>query len=254
MKIMLVLNQSTDHGMWRRIKVFPFNIKFCKQNIDDFDPNNPYERLADPNLGRDWADDEDVKSAYLSIMIYYYESLMSNYDGIVQNVPHPHIKRETEKHRNSQDHINNFINMKIVKTNEPDSEITLNSLVDSYKKWYESRYPTDKSYTKGLRQEFTNSKLSKIFTKTTNTRKEKIIKGYRILEDNEEPSLDETYFTDLNNKNTSNNPSHNNTQKESAEEFYNRICREYDLQHKKPISEKQLLQEQGFYSESDIVV
>jgi putative DNA primase/helicase len=38
---------ATDHGTWRRIKRVPMKIKFCKENVDEFDSKNPHERIAD---------------------------------------------------------------------------------------------------------------------------------------------------------------------------------------------------------------
>lgn len=91
---------ATDHGTWRRIKRVPMKIKFCKENSDKFDPNNPLERIADPSIVQEWPGKKEVKEAFLSILGYYYESLQSNYKRIVENVPHMNINIETEYFRN----------------------------------------------------------------------------------------------------------------------------------------------------------
>jgi hypothetical protein len=219
---------SNDHGTWRRNKVIGAKIKFCKKNIDDFNPDSPYEREADPSLARDWGEDPDVQSSYLSIISYYYSSLYKNYDGIVENVPHPHIRKDTEEYRNKQDHINNFISMKIIKSNDADSEITMNMLIDKYSRWYESLNPDDKTFKKGLQQTFENSKLSKIMNPT---RIGKIIKGYRILENGEKPEEDEEYFTEIYNVNPKKYRLQSNII-ETGEELWARLCNEHDLRKK----------------------
>jgi phage/plasmid-associated DNA primase len=234
---------SNDHGMWRRIKIVPAKMKFCKKNVDELDKNNPYEREADLSLARDWSEDEDVQASYLGLMAYYYESLQKNYNGVVENVPHPHIKQATESYRNKQDHINNFINMKIVKTSDTDSEITMDLLIEKYSRWYESLHPDDKSFKKGLQQVFENSKLSNVFT---NTEIGKIIKGYRILDNNERLSEGEVYFKDIFKINNNQVPI-NKIKKETSLEFYERLCKEFDsnqiIKNNKNLSEKKKINE-----------
>ena len=194
------------------------------KNVDDFDEKNKYEREADVSLARDWGEDPEVQSSYLSLMAYYYSSLCRNYNSIVENVPHPNIQKETASYRNGQDHINNFISMKIVKTLDSEDEITMNMLIEKYSKWYESLHPDDKAFKKGLQQTFENSILSSIMT---NTRIGKVIKGYRIL-DSDKPEEGEEYYTDLlGNKNKNKIKVH--MQSENAEQLYKRLCEEYDM-------------------------
>ncbi len=229
---------SNDHGMWRRIKIVPAKMKFCKKNMDEYDENNPYEREADLSLGRDWSEDPDVQSAHLSLMTYFYSSLHTNYDGIVENVPHPHIKKETENYRNKQDHINNFISMRIVKSVDASDELTIDALIEKYSRWYESLNPDDKMFKKGLQQAFENSSLAGIMS---NTRSGKIIKGYRILEGSDKPEAGERYFSDISKKTKKVN-NIVEVESENAQELWERLCREYDQkkQNVQPIKKKSL--------------
>jgi hypothetical protein len=214
---------STDHGTWRRLKKVPMKIKFCKKNVDHYDEKNPYERIADPSMGSTWPDNKEVLSAFMGILCHYYESLRRNYDGIVENVPHPHIKEETERFRNRQDKINNFINIRIVKTVDEDLEVPMSEVLEKYSRWYNSLYPDDKDYKKSLTLQFENSKLTKIIIKN---KLGSFIKGYRVLDNNETPDEGEEYFIDLfMDKKTEKT---HKIKSETSDEFYRRICRDFD--------------------------
>lgn len=229
---------GNDHGTWRRLKRITMRIKFCKKNVDNYNENNPHERIADASMGSQWPEDPEVKSAFLSILCHYYESLQNKYNGIVENVPHPNIKIETEAFRDRQDRINHFINIRFVKTTDPTHQIDMPTIIEKYTKWYDSLYPDDKEYKKSVGGQFENSKLSKIFEKT------KVgicIKGYRILDTGAEPEEDEQFFMDIftikKNKDIVNVV-------ESAVDFHARLCIEYSQEqislnekHKKEMQE-----------------
>lgn len=213
---------GTDHGTWRRLKYFRFKIKFCDPAVDDYDPSNPYERLADPEVGSDWTENPEILGLYLGIMVWYYASLQINYKGKVQNVPHNHIKKETEDFRNRQDTLNNFINMFLVKCEDEKQETPTSDAIEKYCAWFSSMYPDNKSFKKGIGEQIENSVLQKFIKKT---KRGQFLVGYRILGNGEEKSDSETYYADLVSSTSRNDIS---VGKESAEEFYARICKEYD--------------------------
>lgn len=215
---------STDHGTWRRLKRVAMKIKFCKPNVDSYNEKNPYERIADPSLGANWPDDPEVRSAFLGILVYYYESLQRNHDGIVENVPHPTIKTETEMFRNRQDKINSFINSRVVKTTDAEVETPISVIIEKYSRWHDSLYPDDREYKKSVSLQFENSRLSKIIVKT---RVGNFIKGYRVLDNGETPDEGETYFID--NFIEKKEMSKFKFKSENATEFHSRICTEFDL-------------------------
>ncbi len=221
---------STDHGTWRRLKHVSMKIQFgqqnkdlAEQNGDPSDQNNNYERLVDPSMGASWPDNPEVRTAFLGVLVYYYESLQRNYGGLVENVPHPTIKRETEEFRNRQDKINNFINARIVKTIDPNIETPISTIIEKYCRWYDSLYPNDRNYKKAVVLQFENSRLRKIIKKS---KIGNYIKGYRALDNNEPPETGETYFMDnfieKSEKNIKLTP-------ENSEQFYERMCQNFDL-------------------------
>lgn len=217
---------GTDHGTWRRLDYVPMKIKFCS-NIDNMDKDNPYERPADPSLGCKWADDPDILESYLGILSYYYESLYNNYGGKVRNVPHPHIIRETEKFRNRQDKVNNFLNSRLVKCVDDEYEMPMLSVKERYIKWHESNYPGgNKEYQRSAIDNLENSKIQSFITKNN---KGSYLKGYRILDITEDKAEDEEYYSEL--FENINNQTFN-IKSESSEQYYARLCREYDRKPK----------------------
>jgi len=216
------MSGNVDHGTWRRIKRVNMRIKFCKESDGLLDPNNPYERLADDTIGKTWPSNPKVLSALLSILCYYYERLQTKYKGTVENVLHPNIELDTAKYRNRQDKMNNFIDSRFVKTTDSEYTLYMSTIIEKYTKWHDALYPDTKDYKKGLNAEFENSQLSKLFTKTKTNM---YIKGYRILEANEEPDEGEEYIMNNYRKKKSNGQE---IKPETVDEFYKRICMEYD--------------------------
>ena len=214
---------GTDHGTWRRVDYFNMKIKFCA-GTDKYDEKNPYERLADPNMGSSWTEDDEVLASYLGILAYYYESLQNNYDGKVRNVPHPHIRQETEEFRNRQDRVNNFLNLKLVKSADEDSEMPIAIVKMRYVNWYESNYPgTNKEYQRVAIDQLENSKIQSFIKKS---KRGNFLKGYRVLDLTEEKDDDEEYYTDLFERENNNTTS---IKSETTIEYIDRLCKEYDM-------------------------
>jgi hypothetical protein len=217
---------GNDHGSWRRIKKVPMKIKFCKAGVDEYDENNPYERIADPSMIAKWTEDPEVLSSFLSILCHYYEILQSKYGGLVENVPHPHVQLETEQYRDRQDKVNNFINIRFVKGGEDNEYVlTIAQIIEKYTKWHESLYPDDKEYKKSIGYQIENSKLIKLFTKS---RTGPILKGYRILDADEEPDAEsgETYLMD--NMMSSKKGKLKDIGVEDCDQYYAKICKEFE--------------------------
>jgi phage/plasmid-associated DNA primase len=224
---------GTDHGTWRRIDYVTMKIKFCNVATDSYDPESPYERIANPSLGSKWTEDEDVLATYLGILVYYYESLHTHYGGKVRNVPHPHIRKETENFRNRQDRVNNFLNRYLVKTSDDEYEMSMETAKERYIRWHESAYPgTSKEYQRHAIDQLENSKIQSFIKKS---KRGNFLKGYRILEFSEEAADDEEYYTEIH-ENADQNI--NSIKPESAEQLLARLCREHvytdDIGNKTP--------------------
>jgi hypothetical protein len=197
-------------------------IKFCNTSTDEYDEKNPYERVADPSLGSKWAEDDEVLASYLGILVYFYESLQKNYGGKVRSVAHPHIRKETEEFRNRQDRVNNFLNRYLVKTSDEEYVMSVEIVKERFIKWHESHFPgVNKEYQRHAIDQLENSKMQAYITKS---RSGSFLKGYKILDLNEEAADDEVYYTDLHESNEQNI---NGIKSESAMELLSRLCAEF---------------------------
>ena len=99
----------------------------------------------------------------------------------------------------------------------------MDTVAEIYIKWYEKNYPgTSKECQRIAKEQLENSKIQKFIKKT---RSGNLIKGYRILDLNEEKNDDEEYFADISVKKTNDIT---NIKKESAIQLHKRLCKEYD--------------------------
>jgi phage/plasmid-associated DNA primase len=229
---------GTDHGTWRRIDYVTMKIKFCNVPSDSYDPKNPYERLADPSFGSKWTEDEDVLASYLGILAYYYESLQNNYDGKVRNVPHPHIRKETENFRNRQDRVNNFLNSTLVKCEDEETEIPITDVIEKYIKWYDVQFPgSGKDYQRHAKDQIENSKIQPFIRKN---RQCSYLLGYRVLDIGETKTEDEEYYMDEFDKL---NSDESTIKSESATQFVDRLCKAYDKNESYKVATKESTQD-----------
>lgn len=240
---------GTDHGTWRRLKYLRMKIKFCDPAVDEYDEDNPYERLGDPEIGSEWSEDPEILGIYLGIMVHYYVSLQTNYGGKVQKVPHPNIKKETESFRNRQDTLNNFINKFLVKCEDERQETPISDVIEKYVSWFQNIYPDNKSFKNGLGDQMENSVLQKFMKKT---RRGRFLVGYRILGQSEEKDEAEVYYSDMG---TTAKKKQVNVDPESSEAFYSRTLEEYLTKRETskpiPVKKKHTLNTKEFESDED---
>ncbi|MGL6009551.1 MAG: hypothetical protein ACRC1D_08865, partial [Culicoidibacterales bacterium] len=122
----------SDFGTWRRILYYVCKVKFMANP----DPENKYEQLEDPSLGKMMTSNPFAMEATLSILVYYYEQLQSKYGGHMKNVPSPTIAAETQQFQNRQDTINEFICQMVVKNPNEKSIIHISLLAELYDGWH----------------------------------------------------------------------------------------------------------------------
>lgn len=216
-----------DHGTWRRVVYNPLKIKFVDIGKGEkYDPTDPYQRIADSTLADNWKDDPDVRGRYLGFMVWMHFWLYKKYNGKVLNVPHPHIAFETEKFKLRQDTISAFLSQRLVKTEDEKSEIMLVDELQKYVNWY-AKNQGGLLPTKGLVEMFTTSSLGK---KIARRARGQVIVGHRFLDAGEKPKEKEEYAQqDVFEMEMSSDNS--GVKAESPEEYYERVCKEYD-QHK----------------------
>ena len=180
--------KTTDHGSWRRILYYVFKIKLCNNP----DPNNVYEKKADPSFTAYKTKNPEFLSAALSIFLMYLSVLNMEYDGDITKVPNKTIEAQTEEYRNSQDVVNRFITERLVVTPDEKTEMLLTDLVDHYCRWYDTNVKEQKHERHDIANMFINSRLSKSFIKKNTG--VSLIKGHRVLGSAEEKNEDEEYL------------------------------------------------------------
>jgi phage/plasmid-associated DNA primase len=235
---------GTDHGIWRRMLRVVMKVRFVDTTREKFTPGALNERPSDPSLSKEWINRPDVQSAYLGILAYYYESLERNFNGHLLSVPHPHIKAETEEFRNSQDRINKFFSMFLVKTS-PDVHIPITDVIKKYSLWHQSQYPDDVTYKFGLMDKIQNASM--VRRHFVETRRGHNLVGHRVLDLAESKDEDEEYCAVVGEQQVIHMPP------ESPEEFYDRIVQEFDsADYKSPVDNWKPTVVDEKYEDSDI--
>ncbi len=207
---------GNDDGTWRRIKQLVLKMKFVPE--DKFDPTDKYHRLADPSIQKEWSKKPQVQTAFLSILVHFYEQLHRNYEGCLNRVPHDHIKMDTEDFRNKQDKINNYISKRLVWTPSEDDVLQMYEISINFATWHTNEYgrPAEK---RGLEDKFAGSKLSKYFNKSKSGNL--YLTNHRIKEDDFELREGEKLYV-------LGGISKKNMLKETPEQYWQRKCEEYD--------------------------
>ena len=191
---------TTDDATWRRIKVIRLQIKFFNANDTKYNPNDPFHRRADPQADK-FDKDPEYLSAFLSILVHYWQVLKIIYDGKLVNIPHPHIEYETAKYRTAKDSIDEFITRRMVRVPErafipgqkPSQHIErMKDIIEKYILWMDSQA---KWCAKSLiESSLENSKIGKMFEQD---RVSKYLKGFRFLGPAETKQPDEAYVFDV---------------------------------------------------------
>ncbi len=215
---------SHDHGTWRRVIYNPLKIKFVDTNNERFDASDPYQRIANPDIQDKWPMEPEVQSRYLGYMVWMHYWLYRKYRGKVKAVPHPHIQFETDKYRIRQDIISEFLAQRMVKVVDETAQTPLIDEVQKYITWYAKNHGGILP-AKGITEQFQNSPIGK-FIKST--KRGLFLEGHRFLDAGESPEDGEDYamkgIFDL----ELSPDAVKNVIRETPEEYYNRICREYD--------------------------
>lgn len=120
--------KSNDDGTWRRIRVVDFVSKFTENPKND-DPDYPYQFLVDSKIHEKF---ERIKEVFMSMLV----DIAFNTKGIVK-VPDA-VVCSSNKYRESQDYISEFIRDKIAI--DPNGKIKKTELNSEFQIWYMSTY------------------------------------------------------------------------------------------------------------------
>lgn len=103
---------SRDHGSWRRVVAYNFKKKFSLNP----DPNDPLSLKEDPTLMTQHVGNKEYQSAYLAILVKYYQVYEKKYGGDIAKVlaDSPTVMLETENYRQSQDYVYRFYRTNLI--------------------------------------------------------------------------------------------------------------------------------------------
>lgn len=184
--------RGTDDGIWRRILFYKMKYKFTRTPNPEF----KHHKKANEDLVLVTAYDPKFLSSIMSILTVYSFILDNQYNGKFTEVPCNTIEKETIEYRESQDLITRFINKRIVKSK--DNDILISDLINSYMEWYIATIANCNYFNKAdIILAFENSTLQKYMT--DGKRKDKTLKGHRIIEIGEDIESGEKYMKDDNN-------------------------------------------------------
>jgi phage/plasmid-associated DNA primase len=204
----LTMHGMTDDGTWRRLLYYTFKIKFCR----DPDPEKPFERKKNGDYARDFVEREEYLEAFFSILIYFYQRLIVEYDGKAEDVPCPTIDRETNEFRTSQDTVHRFVCECIVIPKEPNEcdnaeEVAaaaaidckseeyrnlLHSVAHTYGDWHNNIIGGCRYKMHEIADEIQQSALVKYLRRSANGTI--YYEGFRVIGITEEPRLGERYM------------------------------------------------------------
>ena len=167
-----------DDGTWRRLRHYTFKAKFC----DDPDPRNPYEHKGDRRFIQEFVNDPGCQTAFLSILVHFWERLQNEYDGDLDKVPCPTLTTETEIYRNTQDVLNRFISERVVDSPAHEEVYQLPDFASAFSEWYRRNIVqtgTDRYVATEVIKDFENSRLVRYLSTAANG--QRVISGCRLL-------------------------------------------------------------------------
>jgi phage/plasmid-associated DNA primase len=169
------LIDTTDHGTWRRLRHYTSKAKFRKNP----DPTNPLEKKEDQRFVREYPTDPQFQSAFLGILVHYYERLQAEYGGELKNVHAPTIERETEAFRTSQDALHRWLSENVVVSPDSGAEYSLGVLGGYFTDWYASHIEQKRHNVGEIIKEIESSAISKYLRPAPNGTR--ILQGCRVL-------------------------------------------------------------------------
>jgi len=166
---------TTDHGTWRRLRHYTSKAKFRKNP----DPNCPFEKKEDQRFVRQYPTDPQFQSAFLSILVHYYERLQVEHGGELKDVRSPTIEKESETFRIGQDALHRWISQSIVLSPDCAAEYALGVLGGYYTEWYSANIERKRHVAGEIIKEIESSAVGKHLRPAAN--RTLVLRGCRVL-------------------------------------------------------------------------
>ena len=173
-KLLLACNHlpsipSDDGGTWRRIRVIDFMVKFTSN------PQGPNERKSDSKLREKM---KKWNQAFMWLLINVYYPMYVENDGLDKLEPE-RVKLATDKYKADSNAIMEFFNESLEK--DPESDIVLNDIYESFKIWYISSYNDKKPLQRKKFKEYFETNNFKV---GVSGNRGIVIKGVKIKDHN----------------------------------------------------------------------
>jgi phage/plasmid-associated DNA primase len=166
---------TTDHGTWRRLRHYTSKAKFRKNP----DLNSPFEKKEDQRFVRQYPTDPQFQSAFLSILVHYYERLQVEHGGELKNVQSPTIEKESELFRIGQDALHRWVSQSIVLSPDCAAEYPLGILGGYYTEWYSANIERKRHVAGEIIKEIESSAVGKHLRPAAN--RTLVLRGCRVL-------------------------------------------------------------------------
>ena len=166
---------TTDHGTWRRLRHYTSKAKFRKNP----DPTSAFEKKDDQRFVRQYPTDPQFQSAFLSILVHYYERLQVEHNGELKNVRSPTIEKESETFRIGQDALHRWISQSIVLSPDCAAEYPLGVLGGYYTEWYTANIERKRHVAGEIIKEIESSAVGKHLRPAAN--RTLVLRGCRVL-------------------------------------------------------------------------
>ncbi len=176
--------RTSDHGTWRRIMFYKPKNTF--RTIEYQNPNNPFIKLKDTRVIDKFCNDDNYKSAFLSILIHYYEKFRNEYNGDINKCKSQTIFNETEKYKNSENIINKFISEKLKYEPGSGKILTMRVLLYECIQYLQRGSPNKREIIRecDIRDELIESSLKSKFVPRKISGKDPFLFEYEIQSDN----------------------------------------------------------------------
>lgn len=129
-KLVLTTNQlpsipASDGGTWRRIRVTPWESRFCEN------PQEPREFMIDPSLNKKL---KSWREAFMWLLLKKYYISYKNNGNIIAEPEK--VKLHTNEYEKGCDNIAEFISEKYERTKDKNDKISLEDIYGYYKQWF----------------------------------------------------------------------------------------------------------------------
>lgn len=215
--------ECNDHGTWRRMEYITLKITFVDPNVSKYNPDDPFQRIANDKVTQEWTESPEVRGRYLGYMVWMHYWLYRKYSGKVKRVPHKHVQFETNKYRVRQDTISAFLAQRFVKVADPAAQYQMTDEVQKYIRWYSLNHGGILP-AKGITEMFQNSPIADHIKSMS---RGNFLIGHRFLdngeklEEGEEYAMKHIFDMEI--------PADNfGIASETPDQYYERLCKEYD--------------------------